>query len=179
METTTPQASTSGFDLDAMGLGPPTHTRRRGPMDRWTRILIVVVVLAFVFNIGVRVGHATRAKPPAPAGAGAGAGAPGAAGGAAGTGATAGTGGAGATAAKPVATGVVKVIDGTSIYVSQPDGTTRKIVVNDSTRYTRTQPGTLRDLQPGDTLAVEGQRQPDGSVTATRINDSASTLQQP
>jgi hypothetical protein len=187
MEATHTETSGSGaarsFDLDAMGLGPPTKVRRRGKIDKWTRILGVAVVLLLVFNIGVRMGHASRPKAAAPtggagagaAGAGAGAGARGAAGGAG-----AGAAGAGADAGfKPVASGTVKVVDGNSIYVSQPDGTTKKIVNNESTRYTRSEPGSLRDVQPGDQLSVEGTAQPDGSINATRVNDRASTLQQP
>src|ERR1700704_3375024 len=96
-------AATSSFDLDAMGLGPPTKVRRRGKIDKWTRILGVAVILLLVFNIGVRMGHASRPKAAAPAGgagaagAGAGAGAAGAGAGAAGRGAQGGAGaGAGA-----------------------------------------------------------------------------------
>jgi hypothetical protein len=190
MEAThTPTASTtptSSFDLDAMGLGPPTKVRRRGKIDKWTRILAVAVVLLLVFNIGVRMGHASRPKAAAPAGgagaAGAGAGAAGAGAGAKGAQAGAG-GGAGAAGGdagvKPAATGTVKVIDGNAVYVSQPDGTTKKVVTNDSTRFTRTAPSTLRDVQPGDKVSVEGTPAPDGTVNATRVSDSASTLQQP
>ena len=179
METTTSQTSGAGstnssYDLDAMGLGPPKRTRRRGKIDKWTRILGVAVVLLLVFNIGVRLGHGSRPKAAAPA-AGTGAAVPGTqAGAGAGTGAPAADG-----AAKPAASGTVKVIDGNSIYVSQPDGTTKKVVANDSTRYNRTEPGTLRDVQPGDTVTVEGTSQPDGSVSATRVTDSAGTLSQP
>jgi hypothetical protein len=179
METTTSQTAGAGstnssYDLDAMGLGPPTRTRRRGKIDKWTRILGVAVVLLLVFNIGVRMGHGSRPKATAPA-AGAGSAVPGTqAGAGAGTGAPPADG-----AAKPAASGTVKVIDGNSIYVSQPDGTTKKVVANDSTRYTRTEPGTLRDVQPGDRVTVEGSTAPDGSVSATRVSDSASTLQQP
>ena len=61
METTTEAhgttAATSSFNLDAMGLGPPARTRRRGQIDKWTRILGVAVVLTLVFNIGVRMGR--------------------------------------------------------------------------------------------------------------------------
>jgi hypothetical protein len=194
METTQSQTSgptaDSSFDLDAMGLGPPTKVRRRGKIDKWTRILGVAVVLLLVFNIGVRMGHASRPKAAAPTGGAGAAGAAGAGAGATGAGAGAGRGaqggagaGAGAAggdaAAKPAASGTVKVIDGNSIYVSQPDGTTKKVVANDSTRYTRTQPSTLRDVQPGDRVSVEGSSQPDGTVSAARVSDSASTLQQP
>ena len=175
-ETHGATAGTGSFDLDAMGLGPPTKVRRRGKIDKWTRILGVAVVLLLVFNIGVRMGHASRPKAAAPAG-GAGAAGAGAAG-RGGAGAT-GAGAAGEGAAKHAASGTVKVVDGNSIYVSQPDGSTKKVVATDSTRYTRTEPATLRDVQPGDRVTVDGPSQPDGTVSATRIDDSASTLQQP
>src|SRR3954469_19512247 len=98
MEATHTETQGSGaarsFDLDAMGLGPPTKVRRRGKIDKWTRILGVVVVLLLVFNLGVRLGRASRPKAAGPAGgagagaaAGAGAGARGAAGGGGGAGA--------------------------------------------------------------------------------------------
>ena len=61
-------ATARSFDLDAMGLGPPTKVRRRGKIDKWTRILGVAVVLLLVFNIGVRLGHASRPKAATPAG---------------------------------------------------------------------------------------------------------------
>ncbi|HYH51408.1 MAG TPA: DUF5666 domain-containing protein, partial [Acidimicrobiia bacterium] len=120
-------------------------------------------------------------KTAAPA-AGAGAGA-GAAGAGAGAGANAGRGGAGAGAAgagaaKPAASGTVKVVDGNTIYVSQPDGTTKKVNANDSTRFTRTVPAELRDMQPGDRVTVEGPADPDGTINAVRVDGQASTLQQ-
>ena len=182
-ESAATAAGAKSFDLDAMGLGPPTKVRRRGKIDKWTRILGVVVVLLLVFNIGVRLGHASRPKAATPAG-GAGAGA-GAAGAGAGTGAGAGAaikggaGAAGADASKAAASGTVKVVDGNNIFVTQPDGSTKKVVANDSTRYTRTEPSNLRDIQPGDKLTVEGSTQPDGSVSANRVTDNASTLNQP
>src|SRR3954449_6118347 len=113
METTQTETQGDGpavrsFDLDAMGLGPPTKVRRRGKIDKWTRILGVAVVLLLVFNIGVRMGHASRPKAAAPTG---GAGAAGAsAGRGAQGGAGAGAGAAGGDAgAKPAASGTVKV----------------------------------------------------------------------
>ncbi|MEW6472522.1 MAG: DUF5666 domain-containing protein [Actinomycetota bacterium] len=173
-------AAAKSFDLDAMGLGPPTKVRRRGKIDKWTRILGVAVVLLLVFNLGVRLGHASKkTSPPAAgagagaAGAGAGAGAPSGRGGAGGAG-----GAAGAGAAKPAATGTVKVVDGNTIYVSQPDGTTKKVQANDSTRFTRTVPAELRDVQPGDRVTVEGPAGPDGTINAVRVEGQASTLQQ-
>jgi hypothetical protein len=172
-ETHNPTTGARSFDLDAMGLGPPAKVRRRGKIDKWTRILGVAVVLLLVFNLGVRLGHGSKPKAATPPAAGAGAGAAGA--GAAGAGAAA----PGGEAAKPAASGTVKVIDGNSIYVNQPDGTTKRVEANESTRFTRTEPAELRDVQPGDRITVEGTAAPDGSITATRVQDSASTLQQP
>lgn len=172
METTQTESQTASkaYDLDAMGLGPPTKVRRRGKVDKWTRILGVAVVLLLVFNLGVRLGHASRPKAAAPSGgAGAGAGAN------AGTGVGAGGAGAGT---KPAATGTIKAVDGNTIYVGQPDGTTRKVNANDSTRFSRTEPAELRDLQPGDRVTVEGPADKDGTVNAVRIDGQASTLQQ-
>jgi hypothetical protein len=177
METTQTESQTASkaYDLDAMGLGPPTKVRRRGKVDKWTRILGVAVVLLLVFNLGVRLGHASRPKAAAPSGgAGAGAGA-----GGAGAGANAGTGAGGAgTGAKPAATGTIKAVDGNTIYVGQADGTTRKVNANDSTRFTRSEPAELRDMQPGDRVTVEGPADKDGTVNAVRIDGQASTLQQ-
>ena len=67
-ETQKANAGARSFDLDAMGLGPPTKVRRRGKIDKWTRILGVAVVLLLVFNLGVRLGHSSRPKAAAPAG---------------------------------------------------------------------------------------------------------------
>src|SRR5437016_10223309 len=93
-ETAGASAAVNPFALDAMGLGPPTKVRRRGKIDKWTRILGVAVVLLLVFNLGVRLGHASRPKAAAPTGGGAGAAGAGAgaAGGRAGAGAAAGRG---------------------------------------------------------------------------------------
>jgi uncharacterized protein DUF5666 len=181
METTQTESqgtASKAYDLDAMGLGPPTKVRRRGKVDKWTRILGVAVILLLVFNIGVRMGHASRPKAAAPAG-GAGAGAAGAGAGAgAGTGAGANAPGGAGAAPKSAASGTVKVVDGNTIYVGQPDGTTKKVLASDSTRFTRTEPAELRDVQPGDRVTVDGSSQPDGTVNAVRIDDQASTLQQ-
>ena len=149
-----------------MGLGPPTKARRRGKIDKWTRILGVAVVLLLVFNIGVRMGHASRPKAAAPAGGAGGREPEQAEPEQAGPGReqpVAGAGG-GASAAKPAASGTVKVVDGNTIYVNQPDGTTKRVEANDSTRFTRTEPAALRDMQPGDRVTVEGSAQPDGTV---------------
>ena len=178
-ETQAAPASAKSYDLDAMGLGPPTKVRRRGKIDKWTRILGVAVVLLLVFNIGVRLGHASRPKAAAPAGgagAGAGAGGAGAGAGAAGSGSRAAAPGRGA---KPAASGTVKVVDGNTIYVNQPDGTTKKVEANDSTRFTRTRArhaARHAARRPGHRRGPDAART--GPSNAIRIDGQASTLQQ-
>src|SRR5256714_9040860 len=66
-ETHGATGAAGSYDLDAMGLGPPTKVRRRGKIDKWTRLLGVAVVLLLGFNIGGRLGHASRPKAAAPA----------------------------------------------------------------------------------------------------------------
>ena len=109
--------------------------RRRGKIDKWTRILGVAVVLLLVFNLGVRLGHGSRPKAAAPAGGAAGAAPERCRAGAGAAGAGAGAGAAGGEgAAKPAASGTVKVVDGNSIYVNQADGTTKRVESDESTR---------------------------------------------
>jgi hypothetical protein len=100
-------------------------------------------------------------------GAGAGAARPRAGGAAGAAGAPLGAGAAGAAAA-----GQVKSVDGVNIFVTDPQGNVVKVVTTPSSRFTRTGPGSLQDLRPGDTVIVQGQKGEDGIVTATAVSDS-------
>ena len=92
------------------------------------------------------------------------AGAGGTDGAAAGAGAFAGGGGAVA--------GTVKLVDGVNVYVTDAQGNVVKIVTNAGSTVTKTVEGTVADIHPGDTVIVQGQDQPDGSVAATRVVDN-------
>ena len=95
--------------------------------------------------------------------------------GAAGAGAAAGrqrpgAGGAGAGAA---ASGQVKRVDGLNIYLTDAQGNEVKVVTTSSSRFnTRTGPGSIQDVRPGDTVIVQGQKGEDGVVTATAVLNS-------
>ena len=54
-ETTAGATGAKTYDLDAMGLGPPTKVRRRGKVDKWTRILGVAVAAISVLWPGLTV----------------------------------------------------------------------------------------------------------------------------
>jgi hypothetical protein len=63
-------------------------------------------------------------------------------------------------------TGTVKLVDGTTVYVEQPDGTV--ITVKTTGGTTVLAPGALKDIKAGSTVTVQGQNN-DGTVDATSI----------
>ena len=82
-----------------------------------------------------------------------------------------GTGGSGgnATSAAAGTTGTVKLVDGTTVYLTTPDGQTVIVKTTPSTTVNVNQPGALKDLTPGATVTIQGQNASDGSVNATSI----------
>ena len=77
-----------------------------------------------------------------------------------------GAGGAGATV------GTVKLIDGSNIYVTEANGTVVKVAVNAASQLTKTDPATIKDITPGESVIVRGATGTDGSVTATAVTAS-------
>ena len=65
--------------------------------------------------------------------------------------------------------GQVKLIDGDNLYVTNAQGNTVKISAA-SAQITTSQPGTLNDLKPGETVIVQGQTAKDGTVNATSVS---------
>ncbi len=77
-------------------------------------------------------------------------------------------GGAGGTGAGGGGTtGTVKLVDGTTVYVTTSDGNI--VIVHTNSDTTVTTAGTVKDLTVGSTVTVTGQTAADGSVTAARI----------
>jgi hypothetical protein len=72
-----------------------------------------------------------------------------------------GTGGGGST------TGTVKLVDGTTVYITTANGDVITVRTNGST--TITQPGSVTDLPVGSTVTVTGPAASDGTITASRI----------
>jgi hypothetical protein len=144
---------------------------RRRRFALLTGILAVLVVggAAFLGAVQVQKGHdralvtttnvaATGAAAGAATGTGRGAG---------GTRTGGGTGGFGGATV-----GQVKLVDGATIYVTDSTGNTITVVTTGASKYAKTQPVTLKDIQPGDTVAIRGATQSDGSVSATTVTDS-------
>lgn len=104
-------------------------------------------------------------------GTGTGTGATGATGtGTTGTGATAGgaAGGAGGAGAGSTV-GTVKLVDGSTVYVTTTDGSIVKVTTSKSTTIKVTKNGTAQDLAPGTAVVVQGTAGADGVVTATSV----------
>jgi hypothetical protein len=143
-----PPEARPGLDLGILD-APPAKIRRRGP-DRLTRALVLVLLLVLAFSCGTRVGKRS-AKPTAPP--------------------PAASGNSQPPAGVAVA-GRVKVIEGSSFYVTNAKGETVKVLTTGSTRLVTTKPGSLSDLRPGDTVQVKGERNPDGTFSATELTDT-------
>lgn len=71
--------------------------------------------------------------------------------------------GAGAT------TGTVKLVDGTTLYVTDAQGDVVKVTTDTNTQITESRSGKVSDLQPGQTVTVRGTRSPSGDVAATAV----------
>jgi hypothetical protein len=97
--------------------------------------------------------------------------------GTAGTG-TAGTGAAGGFgggAAGGTTVGTVKLVDGTTIYLTATDGSTVKVTTSAATTIKVTKNGVPSDLAPGTTVVVAGTAGSDGVVKATSVTQGGGT----
>jgi hypothetical protein len=175
------------YDPDVTDPGVPVHIElpplpaagsrraRRRRFGKLTFVLAGVLIAAMGFFIGVQVqkgqsddssagGLPSGFTPPAGLGGGGGA-APSGGGLAGGSGNTPGGGGGGGN----VTFGEVKLVDGDNLYVTNAQGNTVKVSAT-SAQITTSQPGTLNDLKPGETVIVQGQAGKDGTVNATSVS---------
>ncbi|MEZ0064209.1 hypothetical protein ABIA32_000187 [Streptacidiphilus sp. MAP12-20] len=80
-----------------------------------------------------------------------------------GFGGTAGAGGAGATV------GTVKLVDGSTIYVTDTSGNVVKVTTGGSTKVGISKSGKVSDLKPGSTVTIRGTTTSSGDVAATTV----------
>jgi hypothetical protein len=177
------------------GLTAALNRRPRAKLPSLTVLLVVVVVASAGFVGGIEVGKhygssgsrgtastfrglGTGAGAPAGVGAGTGAGAPaggagfGGAGGGfggAGAGGTGGAGGAGGNAT----IGTIKLIDGGTVYVQTTTGTIVQVSTSAGTKVTASSTVPVKNLQPGQTVIVQGSKNSSGGVTATSISQTS------
>lgn len=153
----------------------PPRRKRMGPL---TVALLLMLVAALGVYGGVRLQKArgttsTAAAAATAAARGAGFRAFGAQGGTGGTAPAGGNSQGGAAGAGAGATiGTIKLVDGDTIYVTTQDGSIVKVKTTAaSTTITRSVTGTAADLQPGQTVVVQGAAGSDGTVAATRVTE--------
>jgi hypothetical protein len=66
-------------------------------------------------------------------------------------------------------TGTVKLVDGTTVYITTPDGQVLTVRTDGSTQVQLTQPGTVKDLAVGATVTITGRSTDASTMTASRI----------
>ncbi len=86
-----------------------------------------------------------------------------------------GTGtGSGSAAGSGSTTGTVKLIDGSTIYVTDSSGNIVKVTTGSSTSVSIASSGTVSQLQPGQTVTVRGATDSSGDLAATSVTEGAS-----
>ena len=137
--------------------------REHARPNRLTWVLLVLLVLAVGFAGGAFVEKRNASSS---------SGLPDFAGGGAFPGGAAPGGGIVATAGA-VTTGTVKLVDGTSLYITDADGNTVKVVVPETVPVTTQSQTSLSDLSAGSTVIIRGETGDDGTVTATSVSEGA------
>ena len=94
---------------------------------------------------------------------------------AAGASATAGGGGGGGGgfAAGNATIGTIKLIDGSTVYVQTSGGDIVQVATSAGTKVTASSTVRVKDLQPGETVIVEGSKNSTGGVTAASISQTS------
>jgi hypothetical protein len=68
--------------------------------------------------------------------------------------------------------GQVKLVDGSTIYVTDTSGNTVTVNTTGASTFTKSESVALKNIQPGDTVIVRGAAQPDGTIAAASVTDS-------
>jgi hypothetical protein len=72
-------------------------------------------------------------------------------------------------------TGTVTLIKGTTLYVTAANGNTVLVHTSASSKVTKSVAGTVKSVQPGESVTVTGTQQKDGSVAASQITIGGAT----
>jgi len=82
-------------------------------------------------------------------------------------------GGGGEFAAGNATIGTIKLIDGSTVYVQTLGGDIVQVSTSAGTKVTASSTVRVKDLQPGETVVVEGSKNSTGGVTATSISQTS------
>jgi hypothetical protein len=146
--------------------------RSRAKLPSLTLVLAALVVASAGFLGGIVVGkHYGGSGSGGPVSAfsrfAAGASAP-----AGGTGSGSGAGLGGRFAAGNATIGTIKLIDGGTVYVQTSGGDIVQVSTSAGTKVTASSTVPVKDLQPGETVIVQGSKNSRGGVTATSISQT-------
>jgi hypothetical protein len=168
--------------------------RPRAKLPSLTVVLVVVVVASAGFIGGILVGKhyassgsgslasrfgafAAAGATSSAAGSGTRLGRTSAGGGFGGTGAAGGTGALGSTgggfAAGNATVGTIKLVDGSTVYVQTSAGAIVQVSTSSGTKVTVSSTVPVKDLQPGETVIVQGSKNSSGGVSATSISQTS------
>ncbi|MBM7783553.1 DUF5666 domain-containing protein [Tenggerimyces flavus] len=67
--------------------------------------------------------------------------------------------------------GEVTKVSGSTLTITQPDGSSVQVTTNGETRVTLSSDGALTDLKPGDTVVVQGEQSSDGDLAASSVTE--------
>jgi hypothetical protein len=158
------------LDDDATRDQLPRRARRKLVTPVTAGLVAVIIAAAgFVGGVETQKSSATASTGATGAGAGArpagfGGGPPGAAGGQS----------AGSGASGSVTTGQVKSKDGSTLYVTNADGTTVKVKTTSTSKVSRNASSSAAAIQPGDTVVIQGTTAANGTFDATSVSATAS-----
>ena len=79
----------------------------------------------------------------------------------------------GGFAAGNATVGTIKLIDGSTVYVQTSAGDIVQVATSAGTKVTASSTVPVKDLQPGETVIVEGSKNSSGGVTATSISQTS------
>jgi hypothetical protein len=69
-------------------------------------------------------------------------------------------------------TGTIKLVDGSTIYVQESNGTVLIVDTNTNTKISIAKSGTTSDLKAGQTVTIEGTSGSNGTMTATSVTST-------
>ena len=142
----------------------PTRTGLRGMLTPLRVGLLCLLIAAAGFIGGVLVQKGS---------AGSSASNPFGSGGLPGLGSGGGSGGGLAAALGGGTTGTVSTVDHGTLYVSDAQGNIFKVLTSGATNVTRSAEARPREIHPGDTVVIQGQKRKNGTVKAQSINATA------
>jgi hypothetical protein len=85
--------------------------------------------------------------------------------------------GSGTTTGPTQTFGMIKLVDGKNVYVSDAQGNVVRITTNAATKITVSQPADVSKLKPSTSVIVAGTTGTDGTITATSISQTAAAGQ--